>query len=99
MTLNSDATHRFICCIDMGIREGGFSHRLLRELCRLYGEQLAWNDPPYEYEETLRPIDILAGSPQVRISVDEDLSDAELIARSNAPADWWQTASECLLYA
>jgi len=35
VTLNSDPTHRFICCIDMGVREGGFSHRLLRELCTM----------------------------------------------------------------
>lgn len=72
---------------------------ILRELRRLHGEKLAWNDPPYEYEETLRPIDILAGGPRVRNCVDDNLSDAELIERSNAPADWWQTVSECLLYA
>ena len=71
---------------------------MLRELRRLHANKLAWNDPPYEYEETLRPIDILAGSPSVRTCVDDDLSDAELIERSNAPADWWQSVSECLLY-
>lgn len=76
-----------------------FTLLLLRQIRRLYGDHFAWNDPPYEYEERLRPIDILAGGPQVRAFVDEDRSDTELIRRSNAPADWWQSASGCLLYA
>ncbi len=31
-----------------------------------------WNDPPYEYEYERMPIDILAGSPEVREAVDGD---------------------------
>jgi len=71
---------------------------MLRELRRLHGDQFAWNDPPYEYEDTLLPIDILTGGTAVRVCIDEDLSDAELIQRSNAPADWWPSVSPCLLY-
>ena len=35
--------------------------QLLRAVRALHGDALRWNDPPYEYEETLLPIDILAG--------------------------------------
>lgn len=72
--------------------------QLLREIRRQHGDRIAWNDPPYEYEDTLLPIDILAGGPAVRTCIDEDRPDAELIDCSNAPADWWQAVSPCLLY-
>ena len=39
-------------------------------LRRLYGEAFEWLDPPYEYEETLWPIDILTGGTWVREAVD-----------------------------
>jgi uncharacterized protein YbbC (DUF1343 family) len=62
------------------ICEGGFIHvldrftyqpvltaiALLQEIIRLYGEKFRWNDPPYEYEYHLLPIDILAGNSWLR---------------------------------
>jgi uncharacterized protein YbbC (DUF1343 family) len=33
-------------------------------------ERFAWRDPPYEYEHTLRPIDILAGSSELREQIE-----------------------------
>lgn len=39
-------------------------------LRRLYGDRFMWQDPPYEYEETLLPIDILTGGTWVREAVD-----------------------------
>ena len=35
VALNSDPSHRFICCIDMAIREDAFNLRLLKELCTM----------------------------------------------------------------
>src|SRR5690606_8895746 len=63
--------------------------QLLREIRRQAGEQFAWNDPPYEYEATLMPIDILTGSTRVRQLVDGNGSDADLLQCSLAPSDWW----------
>lgn len=40
--------------------------RLLQCIQSLWPADFAWNPPPYEYEETLMPIDILTGSSQVR---------------------------------
>jgi uncharacterized protein YbbC (DUF1343 family) len=71
---------------------------ILRELRRLYSDQFAWNPPPYEYEPTLMPMDILTGSSRVRQFIDDNGSDADLIELSKVPADWWQRVSSCLLY-
>lgn len=43
-------------------------------LRQMYGEKLNWQDPPYEYEEVLLPIDILAGGTRFRQMVDEETS-------------------------
>ncbi|MFT4512363.1 MAG: hypothetical protein ACI89X_002139 [Planctomycetota bacterium] len=72
--------------------------RILRELRRLYGDQFAWNPPPYEYEPTLMPMDILTGSSLVRQFIDDNGSDADLVELSKVPTDWWQRVSGCLLY-
>ena len=44
-----------------------------------------WRDPPYEYEHTLLPIDILAGSSQMREQIEAGVPARE-IARSWEPA-------------
>ena len=33
-------------------------------------DRFAWRDPPYEYEHERRPIDVLAGSPQLREQIE-----------------------------
>jgi uncharacterized protein YbbC (DUF1343 family) len=72
--------------------------RLLRELRRLHGARFAFNEPPYEYEADLMPIDILTGSTAVRELIDGNGSDTELLALSKAPTDWWSSVQSCLLY-
>ena len=72
--------------------------RIMRELRRLYGDQFAWNPPPYEYETTRMPMDILTGSSLVRAFVDGNGDDNELTEHSKVPADWWQRVNSCLLY-
>ena len=47
--------------------------------------QFAWRQPPYEYEHTKMPIDILAGSPDLREQIESGVSARE-IARSWAPS-------------
>jgi uncharacterized protein YbbC (DUF1343 family) len=44
---------------------------LLQETRRIYGDKLAWNPPPYEYETKKLPIDILAGNDWLRPAIDE----------------------------
>ena len=46
--------------------------------------QFAWRPPPYEYEHTKMPIDILAGSPELREQIDHE-NNAREIARSWTP--------------
>jgi uncharacterized protein YbbC (DUF1343 family) len=43
-------------------------------------DQFAWRPPPYEYEHDKQPIDILAGSPALRVAIDAGVR-AEAIAR------------------
>jgi len=50
--------------------------------CRAAGsEHFRWRDPPYEYEHHKLPIDILAGSPELREQIERGTSARE-IARS-----------------
>ena len=72
--------------------------RILRELRRLYGDQFAWIPPPYEYEQTLMPMDILTGSSLARKMVDSNGCDADLTELCKVPTDWWQRVDSCLLY-
>jgi uncharacterized protein YbbC (DUF1343 family) len=44
-------------------------------------ERFRWRDPPYEYEHTKRPIDILAGSSALREQIERGVTARE-IARS-----------------
>ncbi|HEX7140788.1 MAG TPA: DUF1343 domain-containing protein, partial [Vicinamibacterales bacterium] len=47
--------------------------------------RFAWRDPPYEYEHEKLPIDILAGTPELREQIDSGMLAAE-VARSWRPA-------------
>jgi uncharacterized protein YbbC (DUF1343 family) len=71
---------------------------LLRAVRELWPQQFAWRQPPYEYETTLLPIDILAGGPAVREFVDGERPLAQLDVLAAAPADWWQRVRRFLLY-
>ncbi|MEJ2697920.1 MAG: DUF1343 domain-containing protein [Candidatus Sulfobium sp.] len=56
---------------------------VLKAVHGLYPEEFAWKEPPYEYEETLLPIDILAGTGRLRKEIEGGvgLKDMEL---------WWK---------
>ncbi|MGB3965885.1 MAG: DUF1343 domain-containing protein [Planctomycetota bacterium] len=71
---------------------------LLRALRELWPQQFAWRQPPYEYEATLAPIDILAGGPAVREFVDGERPLSQLDALAAPPIDWWQRVRRSLLY-
>jgi uncharacterized protein YbbC (DUF1343 family) len=53
---------------------------LLAEARRLDPERFAWRQPPYEYEEAKWPIDILAGSDELRLQIDADVPALEIAA-------------------
>jgi len=55
---------------------------ILKSVHSMYPKDLSWKNPPYEYEEKLLPIDILAGTDRVRKDIEggRDLRDMEL---------WW----------
>ena len=80
------------------LRSYALTLRLLRAIRRQHGDALRWNDPPYEYEETLLPIDILAGGDAARRWVDGDGDDAALAAIAGEPDGWWAAAAPSLLY-
>ncbi|MGH9141869.1 MAG: exo-beta-N-acetylmuramidase NamZ family protein, partial [Vicinamibacterales bacterium] len=50
-------------------------------------ERFAWRDPPYEYEHTLLPIDILAGSSEVRQQIEGGVPARDIAAS-------WQPATD-----
>lgn len=59
---------------------------ILKSACELYPKNFAWKKPPYEYEESLLPIDILAGTDRLR----KDLESGKTIRFMEA---WWD--SDC----
>lgn len=69
---------------------------VLKAVFELYPGQMLWKDPPYEYEEELLPIDILAGTDRLRKDIEsgaglkkmeswwnEELTDFDLKVRKN----------------
>ena len=80
------------------LRSYAMTLRLLRAVRALHGDQLRWNAPPYEYEERLLPIDILAGGGAARRWVDEGGDDAALDEIAGDPAGWWSAVTPSLLY-
>ena len=53
---------------------------LLREFHRTAPKQFRWRDPPYEYEHDKMPIDILAGSPELREQIEQQAPLADIVA-------------------
>jgi uncharacterized protein YbbC (DUF1343 family) len=62
-------------------------------------DRFGWRPPPYEYEHDRLPIDVLAGSPQLREQIESGLSAPE-IARSWLPAvaEFTRVRERFLLY-
>ncbi len=74
---------------------------LLTAVRRLWPERFAWKRPPYEYEFTKLPIDILAGGPALRAAVEAGADPREVAAGWQREAEAWRRAAieaECLLY-
>ena len=75
------------------ICEGGFMHvtdrrsfnsfltgcSLLQVIWKMYAPDFKWNDPPYEYEEVLLPIDILLGNSWIREAIEGGLNLREVL--------------------
>ncbi|HEX6324588.1 MAG TPA: DUF1343 domain-containing protein [Vicinamibacterales bacterium] len=59
----------------------------------------AWREPPYEYEYTLPPIDILYGSDKLRAGIDAGLTARQIAAQWTEPARAFaQVRARYLLY-
>jgi uncharacterized protein YbbC (DUF1343 family) len=52
---------------------------LLREFHGMAPKQFKWRDPPYEYEHDKMPIDILAGSPDLREQIEQQTPLADIV--------------------
>jgi uncharacterized protein YbbC (DUF1343 family) len=53
---------------------------LIASFRRLLGDRFAWRPPPYEYEREKSPIDILAGSSELRDQIEADLPVTDITA-------------------
>ena len=77
-----------------------FSHLICRELKLALKDEFKWIEPPYEYEYTLTPIDIINGSNKVREWIEqEDSSLYDLTAIKEANFNQFlHRRMDCLLY-
>ncbi|MCH7533691.1 MAG: DUF1343 domain-containing protein [Gemmatimonadetes bacterium] len=72
---------------------------LLSAAKELAPDAFAWRDPPYEYEETLAPIDILWGHDGLRAGVDSGATVDEILhAVEGELADFDDSVARFLLY-
>jgi uncharacterized protein YbbC (DUF1343 family) len=74
---------------------------LLAAVRRLWPREFAWREPPYEYEQVKKPIDILFGNDAFREALDRNTiastADVDEVVRLDE-ALWRKEASEYLLY-
>jgi uncharacterized protein YbbC (DUF1343 family) len=62
-------------------------------------DRFRWRDPPYEYEHTLLPIDILAGSSELREQIEAGVPASEIARSWNAStAEFVERRKQFLLY-
>ena len=72
---------------------------VLQAIRRADPARFAWREPPYEYERTKQPIDILAGSAALRLQIDADVEATEIAAGWEADvAAFAAVRSRFLLY-
>jgi len=73
---------------------------LLAAILKLYPEQFAWRQPPYEYETERLPIDLLTGDAAIRLGLEQGRSAAELEASWQEDLkEFMEVRREFLLYA
>ncbi len=72
---------------------------LIAAVRRLRPETMGWRPPPYEYEETLMPIDILTGSAAAREAIDRGADASTLDALASVDTNsWWHATADHRLY-
>ncbi len=78
------------------LRSYAMSVAILRTAKALYPDHFSWNEPPYEYEYSLPPIDIISGDRVLREAIDQGES---LQAASQVDLESWrERVADCLLY-
>jgi uncharacterized protein YbbC (DUF1343 family) len=72
---------------------------LLAAIREIYPERFVWRRPPYEYETSRLPIDLLTGDAAIRLGLERGLSAAELEDSWQGDlAGFMETRREFLLY-
>ncbi len=72
---------------------------VMAEFRRADPARFAWRQPPYEYEHDKMPIDILAGSPALRLQLESNVPVREIAASWDAPVAAFGAARRaCLQY-
>jgi len=73
---------------------------LINEARRLWPGELVWQPPPYEYETERMPIDILSGSDDLRVAIDDGASARDLDDLCDVDEEsWGEEVRASLLYA
>jgi uncharacterized protein YbbC (DUF1343 family) len=72
---------------------------VLHEVMGLWGDQLKWRDPPYEFEVSRLPMDLLTGDPHVRRGIEAGSSPDQLEAEwMPSLEEWKKRRSDYLVY-
>jgi uncharacterized protein YbbC (DUF1343 family) len=72
---------------------------LLWAIRRAHGDAFAWRQPPYEYEETLLPVDLIFGTDQVRFALDAETEPQSIIQSwEDGLAAFRKRCRPCIIY-
>ncbi len=70
---------------------------ILQTIKNLWPNQFAWRQPPYEYEDTLLPIDIIAGTDRLRHFIENSSPLTEIEAWIDESNQTWQAHRAALI--
>jgi len=74
-----------------------FTISLLAAVRRAHPDRPLWRDPPYEYDTTRMPIDLIAGTDRVRIALDAGAGADEILDVGRGEIDSYRVRREPFL--
>ncbi len=70
---------------------------ILREVIRLWSKEFSWRQPPYEYERTRLPFDLISGDTALRRALEAGRAPADIVSADRHRLDRYREGAENFL--